>query len=144
MRVTFVAVLLVLGLGRAQNGGAAADATITLANVAAEAYVLSAVAGENVAELGEENAAWTLQVGHRYHIVNHGGLFHPLELRGDEDVLLAQGAPTGTFEDDPAVAFVSDEAGVRFTLTPALAEVLRRYRCTFHPLMTGEITVAGP
>lgn len=120
------------------------DATITVDNVGATAYMLVDAAGESVGEVGAENAAWTLQVGHRYRVVNKGELlYHPFELRGDTDILLAQGDSEGTFEGDKEVNFVSDNEGVRFTLTPELAELLTNYRCGYHPVMTGSISVDG-
>ena len=98
--------------------------------------------GERVGKVGSANAAWTLQVGHRYRVVNNGELlFHPFELRSDESVLLAQGKTEGTFEEHADVNFVSDDAGITFTLTPELAGVLTTYRCAYHSRMTGPITV---
>ncbi len=120
------------------------DTTITIDNVGATAYVLMDAEGVGVAEVGVENAAWTLQVGQRYRIVNNGELlFHPLELRSDTDILLAQGDPEGTLEGDTEINFVSDDEGVTFTLTPELAESLTTYRCAYHPVMTGSISVDG-
>ena len=144
MRFTILAVLLWLTSSSAWAQGSRVDTTVTVDNVASSAYILTASEGENVAELGSNNAAWTLQVGHRYRIVNNGELlFHPFELRSDEDILLAQSDTEGMFEKNPGVNFVSDDAGVSFTLTPELAEVLTSYRCAFHPRMTGTIAVKG-
>ena len=118
------------------------DATITIDNVGATAYVLTDAEGASVAEVGVENAAWTLQVGERYRVVNNGELlFHPLELRSDTDVLLAQGNPEGMLEGDAEINFLSDDDGVTFTLTPELAKLLTTYRCTYHSAMTGPIVV---
>lgn len=118
------------------------DATITIDNVGSTAYVLTDTEGASVAEVGVENAAWTLQVGQRYRVVNNGELrFHPLELRSDTGVLLAQGDLEGTLEGDAEINFVSDDEGVTFTLTPELAELLTTYRCTYHSAMTGPIVV---
>lgn len=118
------------------------NATITIDNVGATAYVLTNAKGASVAEVGVENAAWTLQVGQRYRVVNNGELlFHPLELRSDTDVLLAQGDPEGILEGDTEINFVSDDEGVTFTFTPELAELLTTYRCTYHSAMTGPIVV---
>ncbi len=144
MRFIFLAALLSFALSSAWAQLDQVDTTIIVDNVGANAYVLTASEGENVAELGSDNAAWTLQIGRRYRIVNNGErLFHPFELRSDEAVLLAQGDLEGTFEESADVEFISDDAGINFTLTPELAEVLTSYRCTFHPSMTGKITVDG-
>lgn len=117
------------------------DTTITIDNAASNAYILVAADGERVGEIGSENTGWTLQIGHRYRVVNNGELlFHPFELRSDEDVLLAQGETEGTFEENKDVKFTSDDVGVSFTLTPELAEVLTSYRCAYHPRMMGLIT----
>ena len=144
MRFTILAVLLLLTPSSAWAQEGQVAATITVDNVASKAYVLTSSEGESVGELGVENTSWTLQIGHRYQIINNGELlFHPFELRGDEDILLAQSDTEGTFEEDAGVTFISDDAGVSFTLTPELAEVLTNYRCAFHPRMTGTITVNG-
>ena len=143
MRFTFSAVLLLVAssLSWAQMDQTV-DTTITIDNMASNAYVLTDSEGESVGEVGSGNAAWTLHVGHRYRVINNGELlFHPFELRSDKAILLAQGDTEGTFEEKTDVNFVSDDVGISFTLTPELAEVLMSYRCAYHPRMTGFITV---
>ncbi len=123
---------------------AEADVVIMLENVGNEAWVVTGIAGDqNVASLGEENPTLRLQVGNRYRIENLAATQHPLELRDAEgNVLFAQGG-TGTFVDDPDVAYVEDASGVSFTLSEGLAEQLASYHCAVHPDMTGEIEVIG-
>jgi hypothetical protein len=127
--------LLVLGL--AQND---ADVTITIESQGASAYFVTMVEGaDNVTELNENNSAWTLEIGRRYRIINSSGSAHPFALRAGNDMLLSQDG-SGSFVDDPDVDFVTDDEGITFTLTEALAEQLDNYVCTLHPAMTGEIT----
>lgn len=146
MKLTFPVLLFALLTLASAQMDEPADVTLTINNQGAVAYILESVEGaQGVGEVGAENSAWKLEAGNRYRVVNNGGLlFHPFELRGDEGVLLAQGEPEGSFEGDTEVGFVSDEEGVTFTLTPALAEVLTNYRCTIHPVMTGAVAVGAP
>ena len=144
----FVMVLLsVTSFAWAQTDGSTeepVDATITVDNVEARAFLLVNAEGEDVGSVGTKNAVWTLQVGHRYRIVNGGELlFHPFELRSDADILLAQGDTLGTFEGDSDVDFIGDAAGVTFTLTPELTAQLGHYRCAYHPVITGEVKSGG-
>lgn len=121
-----------------------ADVTITIDNNGASAYVTVSVEGaDSVAEANAENAAWTLQAGKRYRIVNQASAGHPFQLRGEGDsILLSQQAgEDGSLETDADINFVSDEQGVTFTLSPSLAEAVKAYGCAFHASMTGAITV---
>lgn len=125
-----------LVLSSAQND---VDVTITVDNQGASAYFVTRVEGaDDVTELNENNSAWTLEVGKRYRIINNSGSAHPFALRAGNDMLLSQDG-SGSFVDDPEVDFVSDDEGITFTLTEALAEQLDNYVCTLHPAMTGEI-----
>jgi hypothetical protein len=123
---------------------AEADVVITLENVGNEAWVVTGIDGSQIAvNVDEENPTLTLQVGNRYRIENLAGAEHPLEfLDADGNVLLAQGG-TGTFTDDPDVAYGEDASSVSFTLSEGLAESLASYHCAVHPAMTGDIEVAG-
>ncbi len=121
-----------------------ASATITLSNVGASAYRVSAIDGEGAsAELDVDNAAIELTAGLRYTFVNNGGANHPLDFRNSAgDILLSEDAAAGSFEDDEAVNFVVDGANISFTLTPELAAAIATYNCTRHPAMEGAITIA--
>lgn len=121
-----------------------ASATITLANVGASAYRVSAIAGEGAAAtLDTDNAGIELTAGLRYTFVNNGGANHPLDFRNaDGEILLSEDAADGSFEADEAVNFVVDGANISFTLTPELAAAIATYNCTRHPAMEGAITIA--
>ncbi len=121
-----------------------ADVTITINNNGASAYITVSVEGaDTVAEANAENAAWTLEPGKRYRIINQASAGHPLQLRGDDDsVLLSQkSSEDGSLETDADINFVSDDEGVTFTLSPSLAEAVKSYRCAIHARMTGTVTV---
>jgi hypothetical protein len=130
-----VAALLSLALAEGE-----ADVTFTITNVGFSAYIVTQVEGAEVevAEVGANNAPWTLEVGKRYRIVNLAGTAHPLLLRSGQEVLLSQRGG-GRFADDAEVAFERDDEGIAFTLTEALAKELDNYVCAFHPTMTGII-----
>lgn len=118
--------------------------TLTLENVDSTAWTVVAVEGaENVTEIGTQDPIIRLEVGTRYHFVNSGSLtVHPLALRGaDGEPVLSQRPNDRPFERDPEVAFDADERGITFTLTQALAAVVRTYYCTAHPtpLMEGAL-----
>jgi plastocyanin len=145
IKLSALALLMVLAIASAQTEEDA-PVIITLDNVSATAWVVTSVEGaEGIADLEAENAALTLEVGTRYRFVNNGGAnAHPLDFRDAEgNFLLAQGSTEGSFESDTEVDFVADSEGVTFTLTQALADQLATYYCTFHPPMTGDITIAG-
>lgn len=143
-----------LGLGFARGSSQAppppsaaeADVTLTLANVDSTAWTVVAVEGlDGVTELGPQNPVIRLEVGQRYHFVNTGSLaIHPLALRGaDGEPVFGQRLNHRPFEHDPEVAFRADDEGITFTLTAALAAVVRTYYCTAHPtpLMEGALEV---
>lgn len=134
------------GIAVAQEGQLA-DVTLTVDNRGAKAFYLSAATpSSDIAELEADNADWTLTMGRRYRVLNQGGAaYHPFELRGGGDVLLAQlETSVGALEANTEIAFESDAKGVTFTLTPALAQVLTSYNCTYHAAMTGDILVVQP
>ncbi|AEB12680.1 hypothetical protein [Marinithermus hydrothermalis] len=133
----------------------APDVTLTLNNRGNSAWRVTVVDGikdrdiEDTVALNETNAEITLVVGTRYRIINKGGQgFHPFEFTDqnavenddeelvdfEEDVVLLSQKPgvQGSFEADPAVAWVEDARGVTFTLTPELALSLKGYRCGNH------------
>jgi FtsP/CotA-like multicopper oxidase with cupredoxin domain len=122
---------------------ATADIQITVDNVGASAWEVTGMEGdENAAEENEENTAITLEVGQRYRLVNNGGSAHPFGLQNaNGDYLLAQGSESGSFESDGDTDFESDEEGITFTLTQALADELSTYNCQIHGAMVGSITI---
>ena len=143
-----------LGSGLAHGSGQApppsvaaeADVTLTLANVDSTAWTVVAVEGaEDVTEIGTQNPVIRLEVGTRYHFINNGSLtIHPLAIRGvDGQPVLNQRPNDRPFELDPEVAFQTGEQGLTFTLTQALAAVVRTYYCTAHPtpLMEGALEI---
>ncbi len=145
-RIWLVLMLFALfGVAAAQEEQLA-DVTLSVDNRGAEAFYLSAATTSGIAELGADNADWTLTVGRRYRVLNLGGAaYHPFELRSGGDVLLSQlETSVGTLEADAEIAFESDADGVTFTLTPALAQVLTSYNCAYHAAMTGGILVIQP
>lgn len=151
------AVLLGAGTGSAvaQDG----DVRITIDNVGADAWEVTAVDGASgVAPTGEENPTLQLEVGTRYVIENNGWETHPLAFRdGANEVLLSQAETdddddgdsgpsysplAGAFADDPAVDWVDEGNEVAFTLTDELAAELDNYVCTVHGAMEGSIETA--
>jgi hypothetical protein len=145
MATWLIVLVSLLAVGVFAQDETPADVTITISNSGASAYItVSVEGGDSVAEANAENAAWTLQAGQRYRIVNQASAGHPFQLRGEDDtVLLSQQAgEDGSLETDAEVNFVSDDQGVTFTLSPSLAEAVRSYRCAFHASMTGTITLA--
>lgn len=146
------AVLLTSGFARGSSqaspppSAAEADVTVTLENVGSTAWTVVAVEGaDGVTEIGPENPVVRLKVGQRYRFVNTGSLtVHPLAIRGaDGEPVLGQRPNHRPFEHDPEVAFKADDEGMTFTLTAALAAVVRTYYCTAHPtpLMEGALEV---
>ncbi len=125
------------------------DVTATFTNVGTTAWQVTSVEGaDDFAETGEENAALQLEVGTRYQFDLSGvnSDVHPFELNGegDENLLLAQNALTGSFEDDDAVNFQTEDDYIIFTLTAELADELQRYNCGVHTgSMRGDISVSG-
>ena len=147
LNLSWLVLILMLPLSLAAAQGARApDVTLTVDNRGASAFYLSAATSPGIAELGADNVAWTLRVGQRYRVINEGGAaYHPFELRAGDEALLSQLETTvGRLEVYADIAFQSDEAGITFTLTPALAEVLTSYNCAYHAAMTGLISSAQP
>ena len=135
----------VLLTGTAGASGHGDEVTVTLDNVGASAWEVTALDGEeSVADIGVENPTLTLREGVRYTVENGGWSFHPLELfDADGEALLSQDG-SGSFEDDPAVDWVDSGETLSFTVTEALAAELDGYICTVHPSMEGVVeTTAG-
>lgn len=141
----------VVGCAQQGSGGTAdvAEVVIELTNVDSVAWVVTRAEGaQGVAKLDVQNPVVTLTVGTRYRFVNHGTLaIHPFAIRGvSGESVLGQRPDDRPFEQDPEVAFEADDEGVTFTLTAALAEVVKTYYCTAHPtpLMEGELELRTP
>jgi plastocyanin len=140
-----IGLMVLFSLGVFAQDETPADVTITIDNSGASAYITVSVEGaDTVAEANGENAAWTLEPGKRYRLVNQASAGHPFQLRGEGDsVLLSQQeGEDGSLETDADINFISDDEGVTFTLSPSLAEAVRSYRCASHASMTGTITVS--
>lgn len=124
------------------GNAAPADITITVDNVGSSAWEVTDVQGDNnAATQGENNTTITLRENMRYRFINNGGSAHPFGVQdSNSDYLLAQGSRSGSFEDDPEVDFSSDNDGVFFTVTPALAAELATYNCQIHSSMEGSVS----
>ena len=149
-RVFICLVMALWTTGCAQVDSAAQDdeVVIELTNVDSTAWMVTRADVTGIAELDVHNPVVTLTVGTRYRFVNRGTLaIHPLAIRGnDGEPVLGQRPNERPFERDPGVAFKADDEGVAFTLTEALAAVVRTYYCTAHPtpLMEGTLKVQLP
>jgi len=117
--------------------------TIEINNVGASAWEVTSIDGNDAsASLNTENTEITLESGARYTFVNNGGDAHPLELRtSGNDLLLAQGSATGSYESDSNVNFEVNGNEVSFTLTQSLASELAAYYCGIHSSMNGSISI---
>lgn len=123
---------------------ATADVVITVDNVGATAWEITNVEGDdNAAEENVNNTTIMLEENLRYRFVNNGGLTaHPFGFQDSNDAyLLAQGDRKGSFEESDSVDFESDDEGITFTLTPALADQIASYNCQIHVSMEGNITI---
>jgi len=128
-------------------------ASFVFDTVGSDAYIIEDETQVNPPEarelvaVDEENPTITLAVGTRY-TFNLAEAFpaHPIEFRNEDgDVLLAHEEDIdGSFEDDPAVAWVADGPTVAFTLTRELAAELDTYVCTNHAVMEGDIETPEP
>ena len=121
-----------------------AEASITLNNSGASAYIALSVTGEGAAvSINTDNPEITLTTGGRYTFINKAGVSsHPLDFRNDEGVkLFGQSRNDGSFDGNPDVNVIEDENSITFTLTDELAERLSEYICSFHPGMNGSLNV---
>ncbi|MFP4506166.1 MAG: fasciclin domain-containing protein [Cyclobacteriaceae bacterium] len=117
------------------------DATITISNVGASAWVFTGIDGQGAtASLNAENATLTLTIGNRYRFINEGGGAHPLAFLDSSDASLLAEDGGGSFANDENVNFSINSDGVSFTLTSALAAEISSYICTFHGSMKGSIS----
>ena len=118
-------------------------ATLTIkANTNFNAWIVTELDGDNVAEVNVENTPWKLGIGKRYRIINSEGSEHPFELlNAANEPLLAQFSNfrKGSLENDATINFVANSDGISFTVTQTLANQLEHYYCFFHPLMKGNV-----
>jgi len=93
--------------------------------------------------LGDETIRFS--VGDRVEIINPETFLHPFALYGDNNtVLLSQASNSvGSFEDDVDVNWTNVNGIMTFTVTQELADVLTRYLCTSHRVMTGSIEISN-
>lgn len=125
---------------------ATADATITLNNQGASAWVVTSVDGttQEGIQTGEPNTSIQLFEDKRYKFVNNGGRLHPLAFRDSNGATLLSGSGSGDLEDDPNVNWVERDGEVEFTVTSELADRLNEYYCTIHASMSGSVGVGTP
>jgi len=120
-----------------------ADVVITVDNVGASAWEFTDVEGDDgAATINENNTTLTLQENLRYRFINNGGqTAHPFGFQdAAEAYLLAQGDRVGSFEEEDGVDFESDNEGISFTLTSALAAEINSYNCQIHASMEGSVS----
>ena len=132
--------LVALGTGVGTTVAQSGGVSITLDNVGASAWEVTAIDGDDeAAETGVENPELTLREGVRYTFENNGWSSHPLAFRAaDGETLLSQ-STDGSFEGDSETDWVDNEDSVSFTLTGELADELDNYVCTVHGSMEGSI-----
>jgi len=120
------------------------EATITLNNSGASAYVAVSVEGSGVsATINADNPEISLTAGGRYTFINNGGASsHPLDFRdGSGNKLFGQSRDDGALENSSDINVVKNNNSITFTLTDDLASRLSDYICFFHPGMNGTFRV---
>jgi hypothetical protein len=120
------------------------EATITLNNSGASAYVAVSVEGSGAtATINAENPEITLTTGGRYTIINNAGASsHPLDFRdANGNKLFGQSRDEGSLVNNTDINVVKNNNTISFTLTDELAERLSEYICFFHPGMNGTFRI---
>jgi uncharacterized surface protein with fasciclin (FAS1) repeats len=120
------------------------DATITINNVGASAWVIEGIEGEGASgDLNTENTALTLEEDRRYTIVNLGAGGHPFQLRDASGNILIAAQGNGSLQDyGPANVVVDEDEGtITFTLSGDLANAVATYNCAPHAAMEGDVIV---
>ncbi len=121
------------------------DVTVTIDNVGASAWELTAVDGsDGVADIDTRNPTLELTTGTRYRFENEGYSGHPLAFRDARNQALLSQEETGRFEDNDTVEWVDNGTAVAFTVTEELAAELNQYICTVHLSMIGGIETINP
>ncbi|MBE7560972.1 PQQ-dependent sugar dehydrogenase [bacterium] len=135
------------------------DYTWTFVDDGGSSYILTAVSSSKLyaGSLPAEDPTLNLIQGRRYRAIIQDPGTHPFDIvalgsnSGEDTVLLAQGAGTGTMEGDGTVAWVDVGDGtVEFTLSPSLVAAFTAggktpgYRCNAHPdSMRGQFALYG-
>jgi outer membrane protein assembly factor BamB len=122
---------------------AAGDATtLTVDNENTTAWTVSAIDGEGAITTDGRNPTLKLRPGTRYTIENGGWDTHPFALVDKNGNRLVSQSGDGSFDDDPDVNAVSEQAMLSFTMTAPLADAVSRYVCTVHTQsMRGPVTI---
>jgi len=128
------------GMGTTTDSGMGSTAELTMSNVGASAWEVTAGA-DAVSAMGE-NPTLTLSAGTRYVVQNDGWSAHPLAFRAADDSPLLSQSADGSYESDDAVNWVDNETSVEFTVTEELAADLDYYICTVHSAMRGSVETA--
>lgn len=117
------------------------DVQITIVNIGASAYQVSAVTGEtSVATLNVDNPTLNFTNGKRYAITNQGTAGHPFAFRNAANtILLGQGGNAGTLADDTGIDFFRDGNTIYFNANSTFASLVTNYVCVFHPAMGGQV-----
>lgn len=115
---------------------------LTISNVGASAWEVTADESGGVAPTGEQNPTLTFTVGRRYRIKNAGWSAHPFALLADEGTALLSQDGSGTYESDQSVDWVDDGTQFEFTMTDSLAAEAAAYHCTIHASMRGDVEIA--
>ncbi len=119
------------------------DVQITLTNIGASAYQVTAVTGETgVATLNVDNPTLTFTNGKRYAITNQATTGHPFALRNNANaILLSQGSNAGTLADDEGIDFYSEGNTIYFNVNSTFATLVANYVCIFHASMSGSVVI---
>lgn len=117
------------------------DVQITIINIGASAYQVSAVTGETgVATLNVDNPTLNFTNGKRYAITNQGTSGHPFAFRNPANtILLGQGNNAGTLADDEGIDFFREGNTIYFNANSTFATLVANYVCVFHPAMGGQV-----
>lgn len=129
------------------------DVVVTLGQVGESAWFVQSLdptdAGVAPTGSGNPNPTMSFRIGERYRLINNQSALHPFTIAAQgspSDLLLRQGAATGTFESDPDVAWTNSPVSeMTFTMTPALADALFAsgkdpvYFCEVHLEMEGAV-----
>ena len=108
-----------------------------------------------VGGVGSQNPTLTLREGWRYRFdLGSTAVAHPIKFAnetmfGGNDLLIQGDGPSGSYEQDPDIAWLDLNNSVSFTVAPStlfggIADDLDYYECVVHPSMTGIINVISP
>ena len=138
---------------------AQSDYQWTFGSVSIFDYSLTAVSSTDVyaESLPASDPTINLEVGKRYEVTNQSPVFHPLGIianggsAAEDIVLLRQGNPEGTLENDAEINWTDSSGVIAFTMTQGLLAAMMEggrvpgYRCETHEAnMRGEFNVEQP